>query len=431
MTSRSRASSAPARPKKGMLERDMNSEVLDLASLSDDQLLTEMKRLAACERRATAALLRSLMEVDSRRLYLREGCSSLFTYCTQVLHLSEGAAYNRIEAARAARRFPSVLTGLEDGSLTLASVRLLAPHFTTENHGQLMAAARHKSKREVELLVATLAPKRSAPTVLRRLPEKPPATPAGTVSMPTLLASGHPPIVNDMLGVDSAGPRATSDGGLRRVTSATAPAPRSAGARAVTPLSAAHYRLQVTMTQETHDKLRRAQDLLRHAVPTGDIGAVLDRALTLLVADLERRRCAATPAPRDSSSANAGGRHIPSAVRRAVWKRDAGRCAFVGTSGRCTETGWLEFITCIRTRRAAVRRSRTFSCAAGRTTSTRRGSGLERGVTKSGKMRVFTMWIDRRDGASLVPAPGQVAGMRSRPNRRGDGLTPHRGSGCS
>ena len=97
------------------------------------------------------------------------------------------------------------------------------------------------------------------------------------------------------------------------------------------------------MTQETHDKLRRAQDLLRHAVPTGDIGAVLDRAFTLLVADLERRRCAATPTPRASSPATVDGRYIPSAVRRAVWKRDAGRCAFVGTSGRCTETGWLEF----------------------------------------------------------------------------------------
>jgi hypothetical protein len=321
----------------------MNSEALEFTSLSDEQLLTETKRLVACERQATAALLRSLMEVDSRRLYLREGYSSLFTYCTQVLHLSDGAAYNRIEAARAARRFPSVLRGLEDGSLTLASVRLLAPHFTPENHGQLMDVARHKSKRDVELLVATLAPKRFAATVLRRLPEKPEVAPAGTVSMSTLAAPGQAPIANDLREADTAGPRAMSDAAPRHVTSATAPAPRSAGPRAVTPLSAAHYRLQVTMTQETHDKLRHAQDLLRHAVPTADIGAVLDRALTLLVADLERRRCAATPAPRASSSPNVGGRYIPSAIRRAVWKRDAGRCAFVGTSGRCTETGWLEF----------------------------------------------------------------------------------------
>ena len=73
-----------------------------LAFLSDDELLAEAKRLVANERIATAALLTSLMEIDTRRLYLREGCSSLFTYCTQILRLAEGAAYDRIEASRAA-----------------------------------------------------------------------------------------------------------------------------------------------------------------------------------------------------------------------------------------------------------------------------------------------------------------------------------------
>ncbi len=61
------------------------------------------------EREATAALIAALGELDARRLYLAEGCSSLFTYCTQVLHLSEHAAYGRIEAARAARKWPVVL----------------------------------------------------------------------------------------------------------------------------------------------------------------------------------------------------------------------------------------------------------------------------------------------------------------------------------
>jgi 5-methylcytosine-specific restriction endonuclease McrA len=36
-------------------------------------------------------------------------------------------------------------------------------------------------------------------------------------------------------------------------------------------------------------------------------------------------------------------RHVPAAVRREVWARDDGRCAFVGASGRCPETGFLEF----------------------------------------------------------------------------------------
>ena len=89
-----------------------------LANLRDDELLVEVQRLVSNERRATAALLRSLMELDARRLYLREGCSSLFTFCTQVLHLAEHAAYNRIEAARAARRVPALLDAIEEGALT-------------------------------------------------------------------------------------------------------------------------------------------------------------------------------------------------------------------------------------------------------------------------------------------------------------------------
>ena len=148
-------------------------DTLLLAPLSDDELLAEAKRLVANERVATAALLTSLMEIDARRLYLREGCSSLFAYCTQVLHLAEGAAYNRIEAARVARRFPVVLEALRDGAVTLTSIRLLGPHFSDGNHGELLEAARHKSKREVELLIATLRPKPAAPTVIRKLPSLP------------------------------------------------------------------------------------------------------------------------------------------------------------------------------------------------------------------------------------------------------------------
>ena len=143
------------------------------ACSAPDRLLAELRRLAACERAATANLLASLIEMDGRRLYLREGCSSLFTYCTQVLHLAEGAAYNRIEAARAARRFPPVLDAIADGSLTLTSARLLAPHLTTENHRAVLDAARHKSKREIELLIATLQPKPPVATVVRKVPLAP------------------------------------------------------------------------------------------------------------------------------------------------------------------------------------------------------------------------------------------------------------------
>src|SRR5687767_10872948 len=124
-----------------------------LAQLSDRELLANVQAAANNERAATATLIALLAEMDARRLYLGEGCSSLFTYCTQVLHLSEHAAYARIEAARAARRFPQVLDALVGGSVNLTTVGLLAPHLTVENHCELLEAARHKSKREVEHLV--------------------------------------------------------------------------------------------------------------------------------------------------------------------------------------------------------------------------------------------------------------------------------------
>ena len=109
-------------------------------------------------------------ECDARKLYLGEGCSSLFTCCTQVLHLSEHAAYHRIEAARAARCFPIILEMVAEGAVTLATIALLRPHLTADNHRHLLAAARHRSKREVEHQVACLASKADVAPLVRRIP---------------------------------------------------------------------------------------------------------------------------------------------------------------------------------------------------------------------------------------------------------------------
>jgi hypothetical protein len=112
----------------------------------------------------------------------------------------------------------------------------------------------------------------------------------------------------------------------------------------VTPLSPDRYRVQVTIGGDTLEKLRLAKDLLRHAVPSGDEAAILDRALTALLADLAQQKFAAAEKPRPSGGAAPGSRHIPAEVKRAVWLRDLGRCAFVGTNGRrCAERGFLEF----------------------------------------------------------------------------------------
>jgi predicted restriction endonuclease len=84
--------------------------------------------------------------------------------------------------------------------------------------------------------------------------------------------------------------------------------------------------------------------MLRHAIPSGDEAALLDRALTALLAELARKKFAAAEQPRPPQGIAPGSRHVPAEVRRAVWVRDLGRCAFVGTQGRrCDERGFLEF----------------------------------------------------------------------------------------
>lgn len=294
----------------------MSPRPSSFADLSDEQLVAEVKRLAATERRATAMLIRALMELDARRLYLGEGYSSLFTYCTQALYLAEGAAYNRIETARAASRFPMILDGLEDGSLTLTTVRLLAPHLTVENHVSVLASARHKRKQTIEEIVASLNPKPAVPTFVRKLPVGPQHEEKGNVLDFAPAAREPSPVAME-----------------------PAPCPKAV----VVPLAPDRFKLQLTISRETRDKLDRVKALARHTIPNGDLTAIFDRALTLLLNELERRLCAVAASPRRSREASEKSRRIPAAVKREVWCRDGGQCAFVGRDGRCAERSFLEY----------------------------------------------------------------------------------------
>jgi 5-methylcytosine-specific restriction endonuclease McrA len=316
-----------------MVYRDMKP-VLSFATLSDKDLLDRAHRLADHEREATASLIACLAEVDARRLYLGEACSSLFAWCTDVLHLSGDAAYGRIEAARVVRRFPVVLDALAEGSVTMTAVALLRPYLTDANHRDLLARAHHKSKRQVEQLVAALAPKPDVPATTRRLPRSEALAANSACTTPKVLyedplLSGEPK--TDRVGLS--------------VAPTTLPSPVVMAAThrpVVAPLAPERFRIQFTVSDATHARLQRAQDLLRHAIPNGDPAAIFDRALIALIAQLEKQKWAASARPRARARAPKG-RTIPAAVRRAVSRRDEGRCAFVGPRGRCAATAFLEF----------------------------------------------------------------------------------------
>ena len=330
------------------------------ADLSDQQLLAEVQRLVACERQATAELIRSLMELDARRCYLAQGYASLFCYCTQVLHLSEHAALGRIEVARAARRLPVILELLLDGSVTVTNARLLAPHLTERNHRDVLASARHKSKREVEEIVARLRPRPDVAASIRKLPDRSGAS-------EVLQAPGF----DSQPAVASATPQA--------------PAPshgscwKQAHRPVVAPIAPERYKIQFTVSRETHDKLRRAQELLRHAVPSGDPAAVFERALTLLVEHLEKQKFAATARPRTRSrtgppagsrSATAS-RHIPAAVRRQSGRETRGGAPSWARRVAALRRGFWSSTTSSRSWLEGRRMCPTSSCGVARTTHSR------------------------------------------------------------
>jgi len=308
--------------------------------LTDDQLLARVQDLAACGRAVTAELIAHLMEVDARRLYVPCGYSSLFTYCRRALRLSEGETCDRIKAARAARRFPVVLDRLADGTVTLTAVRLLAQHLTADNYKSVLDSARGLSKAEVKAIVARLAPRPDAATSIRKLPApRPDPTTAGVAA-----TEGSPTVADLFATTPSTVPDAFAAPAVATPTAAapaTAPPTRPA---TIDPLSPDRYKLQVTIGGDTVEKLRLIKDMIRHAVPSGDEAQILDRALTMLLTDLAKKKFAATEHPRPSPGVEPDSRHVPAEVKRAVFVRDLGRCAFVGTNGhRCEERGLLEF----------------------------------------------------------------------------------------
>jgi hypothetical protein len=294
--------------------------------------------LLAAGGRTDARVVAHLAEVDARRLHLLGG-RSLFEYCLARLGLSESEAFYRICAARAGRRFPVVFELLERRELHLTTVALIAKRLTPENHLELLAEVRGKSKREVLEVLARRWPREAVASHVRRLPVR--------------------------SGMVAAGPSGTLE-----------------------PLADDSYCLQLHVDAALREKLELARDLMSHTNPSGDLAVVVARALDALLdklrarrfgqpkrsvhtQDSERergtgarllgeddRRCsdegatkreheaaisAGEPSSRPSDEAPRRRRHVAHAVRRQVWERDGVCCSYVAPDGhRCEERAFLE-----------------------------------------------------------------------------------------
>jgi 5-methylcytosine-specific restriction endonuclease McrA len=331
-----------------------------LAHLSDRDLLSALSDAESRLHRNTAELLQHLGEVDARKIYLAAGYSSMHAWCVEERHYSEGAAYRRIRAARVARRFPAVLEAVACGRLHLTAVVLLKPRLNRETAQELVTAATHKSRTEIEHMLAARFPRRDVPTRVQAVAPAAgasPLTPAsieapGSELTPASVETTCPELTPASVEGPDVEPTAALTPALTETTcpeltpasviAAAGPLARAPYPK-ITPLSPERYALQVTISRELRERLNHARDLLRSRIPSAELADVLAHGVEALIAELEKQKFAATRAPRPPRGESKG-RSIPAAVRRQVRERDGDRCAFVAESGRrCDARAFLEF----------------------------------------------------------------------------------------
>lgn len=313
-------------------------------TLPDHRLLAELHKLVRNDRVIEADLLSHLGEVDKRRLYLREACSSMFRYCVDVLHFSEASAFKRIAAARAAREFPELLESIRRGELHVTAVRMLAPNLTRENSAELIALAKHQTAEQIKQRLADRHPKPDVLTSIRRVARPSPVK--NTAAAPPI--EPLPLNASPQVRVETESTEPTPNA-ARPALHASPPPPSKAE-----PLGGGRYSIRFSASPETHTQLRELQALLRHKFPNGDLGKLLSHAIAVLhkqarkqkFADCEKPRRQAGGKPEKSTprGPQASARRIPAAIRRAVAKRDEERCTYVSPSGRrCNTRDFLEF----------------------------------------------------------------------------------------
>lgn len=274
--------------------------------VSDDELERRLKSLLGQELSAQADFLEHLAEFDSRALPRRKARASLWAYCTRTLGLTESEAWIRVQACRAADRVRPSYTYLKEGRLTISALARLNRCLTPENAEELIKRAVDKSVREVEILVAEVAPR---PDIRDRVQY---------LSAQQAVCSPAPQTEGDTLILSSEAPAA--------------------------PVTA-RVHFGFTGSEELRQKVERAKQLLWHKFPEGRLEEVIGQALDDL---LDKRDPGHQKEPKrpklDPAAEEQHKRYIPVWVRAEVWKRDGGCCAYTTSDGvRCGERSALEY----------------------------------------------------------------------------------------
>ncbi len=232
---------------------------------------------------------------------------------------------------------------------------------TQENVDDILARAAFRTRAEVEHLVVSVQARTAPRAGVRKLAERAPAAASAALPLPASDAGAEAaPVAGPA--EPTLGPDPIADS--RPALPPTVAQPKR---RAETlAVSETHWSLRVTLDRACKEDLETLRSLLSHKVPDGDLAAVLHEAIRCAIEKHGKRKGAAAP-ERKTKDAKEGSKEcakegseegsnrgakqvaakppgarptIPAIVRRAVWKRDGGRCAWVGPDGCGCNSRW-------------------------------------------------------------------------------------------
>jgi len=294
---------------------------VELQSINNKKLLEGITTLDRRERKLKVIILLYLREVDRRSLYLELGYSSMFDFCTERLRYTRSSACRRIAAARCIGRYPRAAAMLYAGELNVSTLFLISKVINPGNCGDILNRIRGKSYREAEEELARRRP-------VRRRPEK--IKTVFTIKPQKEEDKGSTPNV----------------GSGEKSVDRTTEWKRSDKSKHRNMKVAKEYRLEFMVGEKTMKKIKKAKSLLSTKYPEGvKLEVLFDQLLEnyLEENDPDRRTEKTGKNPEKNkigTRKNTRNRYIPQEIKDEVYRRDGGRCSFVGKTGRRCNSTW-------------------------------------------------------------------------------------------
>ena len=289
----------------------------NLKSISDQELLSQIRSLSGEERRIGLEILYRLREIEERKLFATLGYGSLHEFAVTELHYSDGAAHRRIQSMRLLKDLPAAEERLKCGALSLTNASQLQDFFRAEKK-----LGKAYDSKEKSILLNEMSGKSARQAQALLLARSPEAIPE----------------------------------------------------EKLTPVDETHLKLTVVLSPELSEKLSRLKGLLAHRLPNASyaelLNAVADLALQKLdpqvkpggnrakslntkngegtataaapAPELVQRQAPGTQNPALGTPKQAPSRYVSAPVRRLVFRRAQGRCEYHFNGRRCSSRYALE-----------------------------------------------------------------------------------------